>query len=425
MITKHRVARLRWLQWMNIITLVLLAGGFLWLQNQSFPVSYEYGTLAAIGLFLLTLILMQRRADSWLVATSMQSSFVATEEFNSLYQSSPVAYITLNSKGEILDFNPAAVRLLHGESDSMITQTFFDRVHPDFDFSVIRGKIKSGSTVNEEEVPLRTFDNQHIWTKLSVHSRPFEEKRMLSLIDITSQKAVDTAKSEFVALATHQLRTPIAAIRWNVELLEKKLQDTVTEDQSRYMVKINRNVQRMVSLINDFLSVSKLEMGTFASSQEAVNLSEFVDTIVDEFSESIAQKGLTLNRVDNPPQLQVMIDARLLHIIVSNLMSNAAKYSNPSGTLDFSYTLEGTMLRIVVKDDGIGIPENELERLFSKFFRATNAQAHQTQGTGLGLYVVQQSVEKLGGSIEVSSQENAGAQFTVQLPVTVLSNVAQ
>jgi signal transduction histidine kinase len=156
-----------------------------------------------------------------------------------------------------------------------------------------------------------------------------------------------------------------------------------------------------------------------------VNLSEFVDTIVDEFSEKISQKGLTLNRSDNPPQLQVMIDGRLLHIIVSNLMSNASKYSNPNGTLDFSYTLEGTTLRIVVQDDGIGIPENELERLFSKFFRATNAQAHQTQGTGLGLYVVQQSVEKLGGSIEVSSQENAGAQFTVQLPVTVLSNVSQ
>jgi signal transduction histidine kinase len=156
-----------------------------------------------------------------------------------------------------------------------------------------------------------------------------------------------------------------------------------------------------------------------------VNLSEFVDTIVDEFSEKISQKGHTLNRSDNPPQLQVMIDGRLLHIIVSNLMSNASKYSNPNGTLDFSYTLEGTTLRIVVQDDGIGIPENELERLFSKFFRATNAQAHQTQGTGLGLYVVQQSVEKLGGSIEVSSQENAGAQFTVQLPVTVLSNVSQ
>jgi signal transduction histidine kinase len=180
----------------------------------------------------------------------------------------------------------------------------------------------------------------------------------------------------------------------------------------------------MVSLINDFLSVSKLEMGTFASNQEAVNLTEFVDSIVDEFSEKISQKGLTLNRVDNPPQLQVMTDSRLLHIIVSNLLSNASKYSNPNGTLEFSYTLEGTMLEIVIKDDGIGIPENELERLFSKFFRATNAQVHQTQGTGLGLYVVKQSVEKLGGTIAVSSQENAGAQFTVKLPVTVLSNVS-
>lgn len=404
---------------------LLLVGAFVWLQNQSFPVSYDYGVLAGIVLLLFTLMLMQRRADSWLTATAMQSSFAATEEFSSLYQSSPVAYITLDSKGNILDFNAAAIRLLDGESDIMTEENFFDRIHPDFDFSVILGKIKSGLTVNEEEVPLRTFLKQQIWTKLSVHSRPFEEKRMLSLIDITEQKAVDTAKSEFVALATHQLRTPIAAIRWNVELLEKKMQDSMTEDQSRYLEKVNRNVQRMVSLINDFLSVSKLEMGTFASNQEAVNLTEFTDAIIDEFSEKITEKGLTLNRVDNPPQLQVMTDSRLLHIIISNLMSNASKYSNTNGVLDFSYELEGTTLRLVVRDDGIGIPENELDRLFSKFFRATNAQVHQTQGTGLGLYVVKQSVEKLGGTIEVSSQENEGTEFVVKLPITVLSNVSE
>jgi PAS domain S-box-containing protein len=421
MITKAKVNRLRFLQWILLASLVVLAGGFVWLQTQTLAVYYAYGTLAAIVIFLFSLVLVQRRADSWLMATSMQSSFAANEEFSTLYQSSPVAYITMDSKGKVLDFNPAAIRLLHGESDVMVEENFFDRVHPDFDFSIILGKIKSGLTVNDEEVPLCTFEKEHIWTKLSIHSRPFEEKRMLSLIDITEQKAVDTAKSEFVALATHQLRTPIAAIRWNVELLEKKMADTLTEDQSRYLVKINRNVGRMVSLINDFLSVSKLEMGTFASNQEAVNLTEFFDSIVDEFTEKISQKNISLNRTDNPPQLQVTIDSRLLHIIVSNLMSNATKYSNPNGTLDFSYTLEGTTLHIVVKDDGIGIPESELERLFSKFFRATNAQTHQTQGTGLGLYVVKQSVEKLGGTIEVSSQENQGAQFNVALPVTVLS----
>jgi len=424
MITKQKVSRLRSLQWINIITLVLLSVGFVWLQNQPFPIIYNYGVFVGVLVLLCTLVLIQRRADSWLTTTSMQSSFAATEEFSTLYQSSPVAYITLDSKGKILDFNPAAIRLLHGESDTMTGKSFFEHIHPDFDFSVILGKIKSGLTVNEQEVPLCTFQKQNIWTKLSVHSRPFEEKRMLSLIDITEQKAVDTAKSEFVALATHQLRTPIAAIRWNVELLEKKMQDSMTEDQSRYLVKVNRNVQRMVSLINDFLSVSKLEMGTFASSKEAVNLSDFFDSIVDEFSEKISEKKLTLNRVDNPPQLQVMTDGRLLHIIVSNLMSNASKYSNLNGTLDLLYTLEGTTLNIIVKDDGIGIPEQEIERLFSKFFRATNAQTHQTQGTGLGLYVVKQSVEKLGGTIKVASKENSGAQFDVSLPVSVLSNVS-
>ena len=200
----------------------------------------------------------------------------------------------------------------------------------------------------------------------------------------------------------------------------------MTPDQSRYFVKINRNVHRMVHLINDFLSVSKLEMGTFASSQESLNLTEFFDSILDEFSEKITEKGLVVDRQDNPPNTQIMTDGRLFHIIVSNLVSNATKYLNPQGALTLTYELQaGQKLKIVVADNGIGIPEEEIGRLFSKFFRATNAQSHQTQGTGLGLYVVKQSVEKLEGTISVESKENEGARFVVELPVTVLSNVSE
>ncbi len=131
-----------------------------------------------------------------------------------------------------------------------------------------------------------------------------------------------------------------------------------------------------------------------------------------------------IDRQDNPPQTKIMTDGRLFHIIVSNLVSNSTKYLNPQGALTLTYELVGQKLQIVVADNGIGIPEEEIGRLFSKFFRATNAQTHQTQGTGLGLYVVKQSVDKLGGTIAVESRENEGARFVVELPVTVLSNVS-
>ena len=167
-------------------------------------------------------------------------------------------------------------------------------------------------------------------------------------------------------------------------------------------------------------------MGTLEYRQESLNVTEFFDSILDEFSEKITEKGLVVDRQDNPPNTQIMTDGRLFHIIVSNLVSNATKYLNPQGALTLTYELQaGQKLKIVVADNGIGIPEEEIGRLFSKFFRATNAQSHQTQGTGLGLYVVKQSVEKLEGTISVESKENEGARFVVELPVTVLSNVSE
>jgi two-component system phosphate regulon sensor histidine kinase PhoR len=285
---------------------------------------------------------------------------------------------------------------------------------------VLIGKIKAGVIINDEELPIRTLSDETVWTIFTAVPYRNSGERLVSLVDITEQKNIDTAKSEFVALATHQLRTPIAAIRWNVELLERTVKDTKTESQIRYLTKINRNVQRMIDLINDFLSVSKLEMGTYAANLEKINLTNFFSSVVEEFSEKISGKNINLERKNNPPQLVIKTDSRLLHIIVSNLVSNSVKYSETSGNLLISYELTGTNLHIQIADDGIGIPEKELDNLFTKFYRATNAQEHQTEGTGLGLYIVKQSVEQLGGEIKVVSDTNKGALFAVDLPVEVI-----
>lgn len=424
MVTERKIRGMRVLEWFSLALLV--AGIFVlkYAMQEQMELLIQFGIIGGLIVVALILIFVQRRFDQWLSAASFQNEVAANEEFHSLFESSPVAYVAVSSSGKMIDYNPAAINLLHGTADSMYNQDFFALVHPDFDFSVIQGKIKAGATVNEEEVLLRSYEGENVWVDMSIYKRRQNDERMISLVDITEKKAVDTAKSEFVALATHQLRTPIAAIRWNAELLRKNMSETITPDQDRYMTKVERNVQRMVHLINDFLSVSKLEMGTFASSEEALNLTEFYDAILDEFQEKITEKSIQVQRTDTPPNVQIMTDSRLFHIIVSNLVSNAVKYVNPSGRLTFTYTLEGTKLRIDVADDGIGVPEEEVERLFTKFFRATNAQAHQTQGTGLGLYVVKQSVEQLGGTITVESHENQGAHFTVTLPVTVLSSGA-
>ena len=278
-------------------------------------------------------------------------------------------------------------------------------------------KIEAGVVINDLEIPLKTKSEEVIWVIMSIFPYRNSSQRIVSLFDITDQKRVDTAKSEFVALATHQLRTPIAAIRWNVELLRKNLLEVINPDRDRYLTKIERNVLRMIALINDFLSVSKLEMGTFASNPETIQLQNFYNAILDEYAEKIAEKNVQVVRNEVPPDAQIKTDSRLLHIIVSNLVSNAVKYLNPNGTLTLSFLKQNDVLELVVADNGIGIPAGEVEKLFAKFYRASNAQSHQTEGTGLGLYIVKQSVELLGGTINLETAENQGAKFMVRLPV--------
>jgi two-component system sensor histidine kinase VicK len=411
----ERVLLLLFVIW-NVGASVLFSNGLI-VTNELIAAA-GLSSLLFIGVFFI-----QRTVDSWLMVSLSHSNYAENEVFASLYDRSPVAYLTLDKKGSINKANQSAVKLLGANSNTLGGANFYNLIGPneDSDTEVLKTKIGAGMTINDAEMDLSTFDGRLIWTIMSVFPYKNGGERLVSLVDVTDQKNVDTAKSEFVALATHQLRTPIAAIRWNTELLERSLSDVKTESQTKYLFKINRNILRMINLINDFLSVSKLEMGTYAASIEDVNLTDFFSAIIEEQSEKISDKGLSINRQDNPPQVVIKTDSRLLHIVTSNLVSNAVKYIKQNGNLTISYDLDEDLLRLVVADDGIGIPSGEIEKLFTKFYRASNAQSHNTEGTGLGLYIVKQSVEQLGGNIEVESDKNEGARFIITLPADVVT----
>ncbi|MCA9360740.1 PAS domain-containing sensor histidine kinase [Candidatus Nomurabacteria bacterium] len=417
----RKVRIIRFIEKTTLVVLIVWIGVLATVYGLGYISNNElYASIGVVILLLALLLYIQTSVDTWLVVLISQNSFAEEDVFDSLYERSPVAYLTLSTKGKILNTNPSAVKLLGGNTKTFKGLNFYSFIEEsgDIDVEVFKGKVEGGVTINDKEVQMKTIDQQTVWAMVSVFPYRNSGERLVSLVDVTEQKNVDTAKSEFVALATHQLRTPIAAIRWNVELLERSLKEIKTEAQDRYLTKIERNVLRMINLINDFLSVSKLEMGTYAAEEVELNLTEFFSSIEEEFTEKIIEKQITLNRQDQPPQTIIRTDSRLIHIVVSNLMSNAVKYSKNNSALTFSYELVGDKVQIIVADDGIGIPEGELDKLFTKFYRASNAQSHQTEGTGLGLYIVKQSVEQLGGEISVESRENDGAKFVVQIPTT-------
>ena len=406
----------------GILFLMALVAGGLFLLATSGATSRWYwiagiGALVVLGL---ARLYIETRLHQGLIAALERAELADNSTFDMLYNNSPVAYVTLNQSGALVNYNAAAVQLLETNFSDLGGRSFFSLCDPEFNHSVLVEKIKAGLTINELEMPLRTVMGSTVWVLLSVFSLRERGELLLTLVNITEQKKIDTAKSEFVALATHQLRTPIAAIRYAADLLTKHIVDGQTERNATYLDKINRNVLRMLALINDFLHVSKLEMGTFATEASSITVNAFLDDILEEFEGRIANQHIAVTRRGEPATQTMSTDPRLLNIILSNIISNAVKYTPPEGALDVSYASNGQVIRFAITDTGIGIPEAEIPQLFRKFFRASNAQSQHTEGTGLGLYIVQEAAKQLGGSIEVASEEGKGTTFTVILPLQLI-----
>lgn len=418
---------LRFLEKIGLLVTVGSASFLVWalIYNNSFRVEIIAIVVATLVSGLVLYLFTANSLSKRISILMAQSDFSNNSQFLALAERSPLPYLTIDGKGRIISINQAGVQLFHSNIESLLQSNFLDRLvtSEKSDISMIVSKVKAGIKLSDVELALRADNQEDIWVLFSSYTNTQNGQTMISLVNVTQAKKVDEAKSEFVALATHQLRTPIAAIRWNTELLEKRIPESLNETTGHYFAKINRNIDRMTSLINDFLNVSKLELGTFATEPKVVNLKEFVNNAVDEFNEKFEQKLIKLERRELPAEFNFTTDERLLQIIISNLLSNAVKYVKDSGTIWFTTEINDSKLNIQVADNGIGIPTNEISSLFTKFYRATNAKSLQTQGTGLGLYVVKQAAEQLGGSISVASDLDKGATFIVSLPLRGVSGL--
>jgi PAS domain S-box-containing protein len=243
--------------------------------------------------------------------------------------------------------------------------------------------------------------------------------------DITKEKDIDRAKSEFVSLASHQLRTPLSAINWYTEMLLSGDAGKINEEQKQYLMEVAAGNQRMVDLVDALLNVSRLDLGTFIVEPEIVNVSEIAHDVVKEMLPLITQKKLKIKEVYSKDIKEFSADKKLLRIVFQNLVSNAVKYTHNKGliTVNIAKVLKGEVwgglkmkrdsLAISVSDSGMGIPSNQIDKIFSKMFRADNARESETEGTGLGLYIVKSIIEHSGGSAWFESKESIGSTFYV------------
>jgi PAS domain S-box-containing protein len=239
--------------------------------------------------------------------------------------------------------------------------------------------------------------------------------------DITKAKEVDQAKTEFVSLASHQLRTPLSAINWYTEMLLAGDAGDITTDQESYLKEIYNGSQRMVDLVNALLNVSRLELGTFIVEPTEGSLQEIADDVLKELeNQTIAKKQQIVKDYDTGIP-KIMIDTKLTRIVFQNLLSNAVKYTPEEGKVTVSIITNPDNHKevlIKVKDTGYGIPKYQQDKIFSKLFRADNIKKMETEGTGLGVYIIKQIIDNAGGKIWFESEENKGSTFYVTIPLS-------
>ncbi|MDP3729280.1 MAG: ATP-binding protein [bacterium] len=234
--------------------------------------------------------------------------------------------------------------------------------------------------------------------------------------DITKEKEVDRAKTEFVSLASHQLRTPLTGIEWTIELFSKK--EKLTEEGKKYLNDIHFSASRLSALVKLLLNVSRIESGNVGVSPESLELVGLVNQYMREFQILCDKKKLSFVFAQHPEKLNAVTDKNLLGFILQNIIGNAIEYTLPQGQVEIVLEKKGEAALFTVRDTGIGVPKKEQARIFEKFIRASNAVSIKPDGTGLGLYIVSESIKLLGGRIWFESEEGRGSVFFVELPLT-------
>jgi len=238
--------------------------------------------------------------------------------------------------------------------------------------------------------------------------------------DISALKQAERIRRDFVANVSHELRTPITVIRGYAEtLLSGALADD-PERGDRFLGIINNHAQRLSTLISDLLSLSELEAGESVIKTESVSLESALQQVLQLLEFKTEEKGLTVAVQGLKDLPEVLADRGRLDQVLMNLLDNAIKYSQEGGTVTVSAALEGDLVRVLVRDTGIGIPGKDLPRLFERFYRVDEARSRERGGTGLGLSIVKHIVQAHGGSVAVQSIQGKGAEFSFTLQKATL-----
>ncbi len=352
----------------------------------------------------------EQRAEAEALFTSIGEGAITTDEF-----------------GRITRVNPAAQELL-GYSEDELLGTWFPKkivavTSEDKPINLIDRPITkaflTGKPISEKTY-YRRKDGQKVAMSINISPILLNGKPLGAIEvfrDITFEQEVDRMKSEFISLASHQLRTPLSAIKTYTHMLFDGYMGKLNAAQKQSLGTIIGASDRMNELISTLLNITRIESGTIDITPKLLQIDKVADDVIKELALMAGRKSITLSAATKGrASTTIRTDSLIIKEIITNLVSNAIKYTPDGGTVSVVVRPHQAAITVDVIDSGWGIPEYSQDQVFSKFFRAQNIVKRETTGTGLGLYLVKGLLEALGGDIKFVSEEEKGTTFSFSLP---------
>jgi two-component system, OmpR family, phosphate regulon sensor histidine kinase PhoR len=336
-----------------------------------------------------------------------------------IIESLPDGLLVTNTGGQVVLINPSCRQMLKLDRDTASGRPLQEYLSDEALCRLVM-EISKGKHVDYGDIPEQEFALADGTYLRAVAQPVLGERReclgaIVTFLDITSLKVLDRLKSEFVAKVSHELRSPLSTIHEQLAMVIGELVDT--EPQQHMLTRAKEKTQALITLIGDLLDLSRIEEGLICREPKPVRLDDLLKSIVDFLSARTSAKNQSLTLAVSARDLpEIIADPVALESIFGNLISNALTYTPEGGRIRVELDQAGINLRVKVADNGFGIAEKHLDKIFERFYRVKDEKTRYITGTGLGLPIVKGLVDSLGGIIEVTSTPGEGSTFTVLLP---------